>query len=126
MAAVEEMVVRERFRYSTIRGGLIIALDGFALWLIGFLLASYDTNEALPWQSATVVLQQATEFTNQMAVAPTAGTPELLASIGLVLIVGGPVVDWLLRPALSRMGVQLTIPGIEKLRQLVRRLRARI
>lgn len=126
MAAREQSGVRERVRYTTVRRGLIVALDGCALWFIGFMLASYDTTGSLPWQSAPVVLLQASGFTKRAVVAPTAGTPELLASIGLVLFVGGPVVDWLFRPILSRMGIQVTIPGIEKLGQLVRRLRARI
>lgn len=111
MSGREPRGVRERFHYGAVRTGLLVALDGLALWFLGFILAAYNSTDALPWASGAALFQQAGEFTRQLGDSPLAGPPEILASIGLGLLVIGPTIDWIVRPLLARRDVNLTGSG---------------
>ncbi len=85
----------------TVRRGLIVALDGLALWLLAFVLAAYADPGSVAGASGGLV-PAAIDTTLRWATTPGVGGFELLAYAGLAVATLGPLWYWVGRPGVRR------------------------
>lgn len=84
---------------TTLRRGLIITLNGVALWFLAVLANAYLSDPDPPWQSVTDFLVDAWTYTFAWLFTPRASVVASLAYLGIALVVSGPL--WYgLRPLL--------------------------
>lgn len=100
---------------SLILRGVIVVLDGVALWFIAILYAAYSSGAALPWFSFTDFLISARLYTLTWVTTRAYHPPAVLMYGGFLLIGVGPLWYWLVKPVIARRKSESRLSRLERL-----------
>lgn len=103
---------------SALRRGLIVALDGLAVWLLAVVLAAYtDAGSVAGSGTGSGLLATAVDTTSRWAATPGVGGFELLVYVGMAATVLGPLWYGIGRPVAGRLGLVRSIGDPDRRRE---------
>lgn len=104
--------------------GLIVGIEGLAVWVVAIFLASYSATGSITWPGADMYTTSAGTMSAWVS-SPGFGGYELLAYFGLLVAVAGPGWFWVGKSVMNRMQGRRT-PGMAAIQGAAGRDRAGI